>query len=116
MRPIWQRLRPKIIRRVSGGHLIAILIIIYFILIVTGASPADLLKIREAINNATSLQEVERLTGILQSGNIPEEFLTGGSSELFMTQPLLLVNVFQFVHGIFPDGNHNDNNNGMDTS
>lgn len=43
--------------------------------LVPGASPADILKIREAIKNATSLQEVERLTRILQSGQIPEELL-----------------------------------------
>lgn len=36
------------------------------------ASPEDVQRIRDAIKNATSLQEVERLTRILQSGNIPE--------------------------------------------
>lgn len=46
-------------------------------IVVPGASPADLLKIREAINNATSLQEVERLTRILQSGQISDELLNG---------------------------------------
>lgn len=40
------------------------------------ASAADVQKIRDAIKNASSLQEVERLTRILQSGNIPEEFLS----------------------------------------
>lgn len=38
------------------------------------ASAADVQRIREAIRNATSLAEVERLTRILQSGNIPEDF------------------------------------------
>lgn len=51
-----------------------------FFIIVAASSPADLLKIREAIKNATSLQEVERLTAILQSGIIPEEFTSNGSS------------------------------------
>ncbi|XP_055324408.1 probable U2 small nuclear ribonucleoprotein A' [Sitodiplosis mosellana] len=36
------------------------------------ASQEDVQRIRDAIKNATSLQEVERLTRILQSGNIPE--------------------------------------------
>lgn len=36
------------------------------------ASAEDVQRIRDAIKNATSLQEVERLTRILQSGNIPE--------------------------------------------
>lgn len=55
------------------GYLYCVIIFI----VVPGASPADLLKIREAINNATSLQEVERLTRILQSGQISEELLNG---------------------------------------
>lgn len=38
------------------------------------ASPADIQRIREAIKNATSLSEVERLTRILQSGIIPDDF------------------------------------------
>lgn len=37
------------------------------------ASPADVQRIRDAIKNATSLHEVERLTRILQSGHIPED-------------------------------------------
>lgn len=36
------------------------------------ANPEDVQRIRDAIKNATSLQEVERLTRILKSGNIPE--------------------------------------------
>lgn len=38
---------------------------------VPGATPADMQAIREAIKNATSLQEVERLTRMLQAGQIP---------------------------------------------
>lgn len=38
------------------------------------ANPEDVQKIRDAIKNATSLQEVERLTRLLKSGNIPENF------------------------------------------
>lgn len=38
---------------------------------VPGASAADMQSIRDAIQNATSLQEVERLTKLLQSGQIP---------------------------------------------
>jgi len=52
---------------------------------VPGANAAELQKIREAIKNATSLQEVERLTRILQSGQIPEDFLElngNGHSEM----------------------------------
>lgn len=41
--------------------------------LVHSASPADIQRIREAIKTATSLSEVERLTRILQSGNIPED-------------------------------------------
>lgn len=37
------------------------------------ASSADVQRIRDAIKNATSLHEVERLTRILQSGHIPED-------------------------------------------
>jgi len=45
---------------------------------VPGASQEDIQKIREAIKKANSLQEVERLTKILQSGLIPSEFLNNG--------------------------------------
>lgn len=34
-------------------------------------TPQEIHKIREAIKNASSLQEVERLTRMLQSGQIP---------------------------------------------
>lgn len=37
------------------------------------ASQADVQRIRDAIKNASSLAEVERLTRILQSGNIPQD-------------------------------------------
>lgn len=77
----------------------------YFIIIETvsvpTASPADIQKIREAIKNATSLQEVERLTRILQSGNIPEEFLnSNGNSEngLFGTRIIDTTNIFWSFH------------------
>lgn len=36
-------------------------------------NPEDVQRIRDAIKNATSLQEVERLTRLLKSGNIPED-------------------------------------------
>lgn len=39
------------------------------------ANTADIQKIREAIAKASSLQEVERLTKMLQSGNISSEFM-----------------------------------------
>lgn len=39
------------------------------------ANTADIQKIREAIAKAGSLQEVERLTKMLQSGQISSEFL-----------------------------------------
>lgn len=38
---------------------------------VTNLTPQEIHKIREAIKNASSLQEVERLTRMLQSGQIP---------------------------------------------
>lgn len=38
------------------------------------ANPEDLQRIREAIKRASSLQEVERLSQILQSGQIPDNF------------------------------------------
>lgn len=38
------------------------------------ANPEDVQKIRDAIKNATSLQEVERLTRLLKSGSIPDNF------------------------------------------
>lgn len=40
----------------------------------TVANQADIQRIREAIRNANSLQEVERLTRILQSGHLPDNF------------------------------------------
>lgn len=42
------------------------------IIIVQTSSAEDVQRIRDAIKNATSLHEVERLTRILQSGKIPE--------------------------------------------
>lgn len=41
------------------------------------ANPDDLQRIREAIKRASSLQEVERLSQILQSGHIPDNFVLG---------------------------------------
>lgn len=40
------------------------------------ASNADMQKIRDAISKASSLQEVERLTNMLQTGQIGSEFMT----------------------------------------
>lgn len=53
-----------------------------------GATPAEIQKIREAIRNANSLQEVERLTRLLQSGQINEELNKNGNK-----QGKLLLNV-----------------------
>lgn len=39
------------------------------------ANPDDIRRIREAIKRASSLQEVERLSQILQSGHIPDNFV-----------------------------------------
>lgn len=56
---------------------------------VPAASSAEIQKIREAIKNATSLQEVERLTRILQSGNISEDILKqNGNGKLLETKRL----------------------------
>lgn len=41
------------------------------------ASRVEMMRIKEAIRNAKSLAEVERLTRILQSGQITEEFSNG---------------------------------------
>jgi hypothetical protein len=41
------------------------------VLNVTGPSQEELWKIREAISKASSLEEVERLNRLLQSGQIP---------------------------------------------
>lgn len=47
----------------------------------SGASPAEIAKIREAIKTANSLQEVERLTRILQAGGpITDEMLNGSGT------------------------------------
>lgn len=40
----------------------------------------DIQKIRELIKKANSLQEVERLTRILQSGQIPSDLIQGAGS------------------------------------
>lgn len=45
------------------------------------ATPAEIQKIREAIRNANSLQEVERLTRLLQSGQINEELSKNGNKQ-----------------------------------
>ncbi|XP_063699070.1 probable U2 small nuclear ribonucleoprotein A' [Culicoides brevitarsis] len=45
------------------------------------ATPAEIQKIREAIRNASSLQEVERLTRLLQSGQINEELNKNGNKQ-----------------------------------
>lgn len=52
--------------------------LIWFLRTESGASPAEVAKIREAIKTANSLQEVERLTRILQAGGpITDEMLNG---------------------------------------
>ncbi|XP_042583252.1 U2 small nuclear ribonucleoprotein A' [Cyprinus carpio] len=48
----------------------------------TGPSPADVEAIKNAIANATSLAEVERLKGLLQSGQIPGRELRAGASDM----------------------------------
>lgn len=49
--------------------------------LVPGASVYDMQRIREAIKKAGSLQEVERLTRILQTGQIPQDLMNiNGSS------------------------------------
>lgn len=47
---------------------------------VPGATPADMSAIREAIRSATSLQEVERLTKMLQAGQIPSSAAAAAAS------------------------------------
>lgn len=48
---------------------------------VLGASPAEIQRIKDAIRNAKSLAEVERLTRLLQSGQISEEFSNGRNGQ-----------------------------------
>ncbi|XP_058831632.1 probable U2 small nuclear ribonucleoprotein A' isoform X1 [Topomyia yanbarensis] len=48
---------------------------------VHNATPADIQRIREAIKRATNLHEVERLTRILQSGQISGDFMLNGKFE-----------------------------------
>ncbi|XP_026122798.1 U2 small nuclear ribonucleoprotein A' [Carassius auratus] len=48
----------------------------------TGPSAADIEAIKNAIANATSLAEVERLKGFLQSGQIPGRELRSGASDM----------------------------------
>lgn len=48
----------------------------------TGPSAADVEAIKNAIANATSLAEVERLKGFLQSGQIPGRELRSGASDM----------------------------------
>uniref|UniRef100_T1GP17 Probable U2 small nuclear ribonucleoprotein A' n=1 Tax=Megaselia scalaris TaxID=36166 RepID=T1GP17_MEGSC len=50
--------------------------------IMRGASPEEIQKIREAIKKAKNLQEIERLTQILQTGQIPENFFNGNGVEM----------------------------------
>lgn len=44
-----------------------------------GLTDEEISKIREAINNAGSLEEVERLQKILQSGQIPGQEIMNGN-------------------------------------
>ncbi|XP_016091568.1 U2 small nuclear ribonucleoprotein A' [Sinocyclocheilus grahami] len=48
----------------------------------TGPSAADVEAIKNAIANATSLAEVERLKGLLQAGQIPGRELRSGASNM----------------------------------
>lgn len=50
---------------------------------VHNATPTDIQKIREAIKRATNLHEVERLTRMLQSGQITGDFGFNGKLEEF---------------------------------
>lgn len=47
-----------------------------------GLSEDEMRKIREAINRASSLEEVERLQQILQSGQIPGNDMNGKNTEI----------------------------------
>lgn len=47
--------------------------------VVLGLSDDEIAKIRDAINKASSLEEVERLQKILQSGQIPGQEEINGS-------------------------------------
>lgn len=47
-----------------------------------GPSAADVEAIKNAIANATSLAEVERLKGLLQSGQIPGREMRSGASSM----------------------------------
>uniref|UniRef100_A0A023ENQ1 Probable U2 small nuclear ribonucleoprotein A' n=1 Tax=Aedes albopictus TaxID=7160 RepID=A0A023ENQ1_AEDAL len=51
---------------------------------VHNATPADIHKIKEAIKRATNLHEVERLTRMLQSGQITGEFNFNGKLQPFV--------------------------------
>lgn len=51
---------------------------------VHNATPADIQKIKEAIKRATNLHEVERLTRMLQSGQITGEFNFNGKLQPFV--------------------------------
>lgn len=61
---------------------------------VPAASSADIQKIREAIKNATSLQEVERLNRILQSGLISEEMTSQNGNGLIKH---IFISVISFI-------------------
>ena len=65
------------VRLLPLNESIEIFFLMILIILVTGATSADIQKIRDAIKKANSLQEVERLTRMLQSGQISAEFLNG---------------------------------------
>jgi U2 small nuclear ribonucleoprotein A' len=52
------------------------------------ATSVEIQKIREMISNATSLHEVERLTKMLQSGNISEVFINQDEGEVEEDEPM----------------------------
>jgi hypothetical protein len=67
-------------RKVMRMKLLKLSLLPFFIFFtVQGATPNDIQKIREAIKKATSLQEVERLTRLLQSGQISSDFYSNGN-------------------------------------
>ncbi|XP_016346330.1 U2 small nuclear ribonucleoprotein A'-like [Sinocyclocheilus anshuiensis] len=79
----------------------------------TGPSAADVEAIKNAIANATSLAEVERLKGLLQSGQIPGRELRSGACDMVeeeeevqeeMQESVPMYEDMQGAEGHNPDG------------
>ncbi|XP_052006525.1 U2 small nuclear ribonucleoprotein A'-like [Xyrauchen texanus] len=82
-----------------------------------GPSAADIEAIKNAIANATSLAEVERLKGLLQSGHIPGREIRSGAPNMVEEEEdiqegmMESVPMYNDMHGTGEEGENREENN-----